>query len=112
MSGEWWLGERVFLVLLVELEHVVADELGLLFLGLDGGLIAGVIDVVFEAGDGTVFGIELDHEGEAAALGLAELSELFVVSDAAVDEIVGGRGRVRSSKFRVQSCLVGLIFGF
>ena len=95
----------VFLILLVQLEHVVADELGLFFLGLDGGLIAGVIDAVFEAGNGSVFGIEVDHEGEAAALGLAELSELFMVSDAAVDEIVGGGGRV-------QSWLVGLFLGF
>ena len=86
---------------------------------MDGGLIAGVVELIFESGDASVVGVEVDHAGEASFLGFAELGELFVVrvyAAGVVGCVVWGRVtrfafQVPSFRFQVIGWL-GLIFVF
>ena len=76
-----------------------------MFFGLDGGLPAGVVELVFDTGYGLFLGIEIDHAGEAAFLGLAELTELVLVGETAAEGVFDAVGR-----FWFMAVLVGLIF--
>jgi hypothetical protein len=69
-----------------EFGEVVLDHLGVFFFGgWWRRLVAVVVEVAGELGEGTVGGVEFDHAGEAAAVGFAELFELAFVGEATAE---------------------------
>ena len=51
-----------------------------------GGLVAEVVDVKRGFGQGTVIGIKVEHAGKAEAAGFAELVELFLMAEPALEQ--------------------------